>query len=264
MPPVTVSHRIDSPRWTAPALRIVVLSDVHVVAPWTSLQALAKVVDRINGLGPDLVLLPGDFLADPKLPGRRAAAPEIAAVLEKLRAPLGVHATLGNHDWKDCHLARQTKGARNSMAEALHASAISYYENSAQAIGPFWLAGVDSTQGFGTTWAPKPRHDLGTALGQVPPGADVILMAHEPDLWVEERPEVALTVSGHTHGGQIALGGWRPLAPSRHGSTYAHGLHWDKDRALIVSGGLGYTGVPLRIGAPPEITVIDLRGRSKG
>ena len=256
--PVTVNHRITTPRWTAGALRVVVLSDLHVVAPWTSLRAVARVVDRINGLAPDLVLLPGDFLADPKLIGRRASASNIVTVLEQLQAPLGVHATLGNHDWKDCKLARDTQGARNSMAEAFHASSIALYENNARAVGPIWLAGVDSTQGFGSTRAPQPRHDLAAALATVPPGADVILMAHEPDLWVEERPDVALTVSGHTHGGQIALGGWRPLTPSRHGATYAHGVHRDGDRALVVSGGLGYTGIPVRLGAPPEITVIEI------
>ena len=256
--PITVNHKVATPRWSAGALRAVVLSDLHVVDPWTSLRALARVVDRINGVAPDLVLLPGDFLADPKLIGRRASAREIATVLERLQAPLGVHATLGNHDWKDCKLARATKGARNSVAEAFHASSIALYDNSARAVGPIWLAGVDSAQGFGSTGRPQPRHDLTAALAPVPPGADAILMAHEPDLWVEERPGVALTVSGHTHGGQITLGGWRPLTPSRHGATYAHGLHWDGDRALVVSGGLGYTGLPVRLGVPPEITVIDL------
>lgn len=256
--PVTLTHDVKSPRWRGPSARAVVLSDLHVISPWTSLTALARVVDRINAMTPDIILLPGDFLAEPKLPGRRATAAEITAQLELLRAPLGTHATLGNHDWKDCKLARQTQGARNSMADALEASTITLHMNSALDLGPFWIAGVDSSQSFGTTHAPQPRHDLKAALSDVPENADVILMAHEPDIWVEDRPDVALTVSGHTHGGQINLGNWRPLTPSRHGARYAHGLHWDGDRALVVSAGLGYTALPLRIGAPPEITVITL------
>lgn len=256
--PITITHDIQSRRWRGSSLRAVVLSDLHIAAPWTSLQALARTVDRINGMRPDIILLPGDFLAEPKLLGRRARASEIATVLTGLKAPLGVHASLGNHDWKDCHLAWQTDGARNSIVEALEASPISLHINSAVSVGAFWVAGIDSIQSFGNAKNPKPRHDLAAALAGIPQDADVILMAHEPDLWVDERPDVALTVSGHTHAGQITLGNWRPLTPSRYGGRYAHGLFWDEDRALVVSGGLGYTALPIRIGAPSEITLITL------
>ena len=258
--PVTITHRLRSSKWRAAPLGAAVLSDLHVVAPWTSLRFIASVVERVNALRPDIILLPGDFLADRNMMGNRAAAEDIVQVLSALQAQLGVHASLGNHDWKDCDLARSTNARRNSMAEAFARSPVHLYENDAADLGPFWIAGVDSSQGFGSTRFPKPRHDLGAALGSIPVAADVILLSHEPDVWVTERPDVALTVSGHTHGGQLTVGNWRPLTPSRYGATYAHGAFWDDGRALVVSGGLGYTAVPIRLGVPPEITMIELSG----
>ena len=256
--PRTIRHQIDARRWRGPALRLVVLSDLHIVYPWTSLAALADVVSRVNLLEPDIILIPGDFLADPNLIGQRASAAEIVTVLEYLEAPLGTHATLGNHDWADCALAIRTQGARNSVAEAVENSRLQLYTNTARNIGPFWLAGTDSMIGMGSTRRPDPKHDLKAALTDVPDGVNLILMAHEPDLWAEVPDSVHLTVSGHTHAGQITLGNWRPLTPSRYGQRFAHGLISEGDRHLVVSGGLGYTGIPIRIGAPPEITVIEL------
>ena len=69
---------------------------------------------------------------------------------------------------------------------------------------------------------------------------------------------VALTVSGHTHGGQLNILGWRPIVPSRFGQRYAYGHKIEENRNLIVSGGLGASVVPMRIGAPPELVTINL------
>lgn len=259
--PVTVTHQVATPRWRAHSLRIAVLSDLHVVAPWTSLDYVADTVTEINALAPDLILLPGDFLAEPKLIGRRATATEIVRVLSDLKARYGVHATLGNHDWKDCRLAVSTAGKRNSVAEAFEDSPINFCHNTARDLGPFWIAGVDSLQTLTKVRPTTTADDLRAAFAPIPADANVIFMAHEPDIWAMEAPEAALTVSGHTHGGQITFGNWRPLTPSRFGATYAHGLHWSNDRAMVVSGGLGYTAVPIRIGVPPEITLVELSGR---
>lgn len=254
----TCTHDIRSPRWHGDPVTVVVISDLHVIHPWHTLGALARTVETVNTLRPDIILIPGDFLAEGKLLGCPAKPAEITAALAHLKAPLGVHATLGNHDWKDCPLARATGNTRNSMAEALAQSPITLHMNAAVDLGPFWLAGVDSHVSAGTSRRPIPRDDLPAALAEVPRGADTILMAHEPDLWVQQQPDVALTVSGHSHGGQIVLGNWRPLTPSKFAGRYAHGVFWQDDRALVVSGGLGYSGVPLRLGVPPEITMIKI------
>ncbi len=100
--------------------------------------------------------------------------------------------------------------------------------------------------------------DLTEALTKVADDAPVILLAHEPDIFPSVPGRVALTLSGHTHGGQINFFGWRPNVPSHYGARYAYGHKIENDRHLVVSAGLGCSIAPVRIGCPPEIVVIDL------
>ena len=72
------------------------------------------------------------------------------------------------------------------------------------------------------------------------------------------RSRVSLTMSGHTHGGQIRIMGWSPVIPSRYGNRFAYGHIQENDRDLLVTGGLGVSRIPVRIGVPPEIMVVDL------
>jgi hypothetical protein len=95
-------------------------------------------------------------------------------------------------------------------------------------------------------------------LAQVSDDAPVVLLAHEPDIFAKGNARVALQLSGHTHGGQIRFGPWAPVVPSRFGSRFAYGHVIEEDRHLVVSGGLGCSGIPIRFGVPPEITVVDL------
>ena len=88
--------------------------------------------------------------------------------------------------------------------------------------------------------------------------APVILMAHEPDIFPDVPDRVCLTLSGHTHGGQVRLFGWSPVVPSRYGNRYAYGAIQEGGRHLVVSGGIGCSIAPIRFGMPPEITVVDL------
>jgi predicted MPP superfamily phosphohydrolase len=93
----------------------------------------------------------------------------------------------------------------------------------------------------------------------------VILLAHEPDIFPEVPERVSLTLCGHTHGGQVALPFiGRPVVPSRYGDRYAYGHIVEDGRHLIVSGGLGCSGIPVRFGVPPEIVVIDIGELSHG
>jgi predicted MPP superfamily phosphohydrolase len=88
----------------------------------------------------------------------------------------------------------------------------------------------------------------------------VILLAHEPDIFVKVPARVSLTLSGHTHGGQIRLLGYSPVLPSRYGQRFAYGHVVEDGRHLIISGGLGVSGVGVRFGVPPEIVLIELGG----
>ncbi|NOB92560.1 metallophosphoesterase [Roseobacter sp. HKCCD5914] len=264
--PILTRHNVETSRWTGPPLRIALISDLHICWPWVTPDALARVVAGVNALEPDLILLPGDFLIGRKLPSLPTDAETIAQTLAALAAPLGVFASLGNHDWKDCRQARRNDYAHGSVTPALEAAGIPVLSNQAVQIRSrseaFWLVGFDSQQGHGSTHRPHPRHDPDRAFDAVPEGASVVLMAHEPDYFMEDDPRVALQVSGHTHAGQMNLFGWRPLTPSRYGGRLAYGAHARGDGRLIVSAGLGYSGAPLRIGAPPEVTLVYLSGQT--
>lgn len=86
----------------------------------------------------------------------------------------------------------------------------------------------------------------------------MILLAHEPDIFPDVPSRVALTISGHTHGGQVRLFGYSPVVPSRFGNRYAYGHVVEGGRNLVVSGGLGVAILPVRFGMRPEIVQIDL------
>jgi predicted MPP superfamily phosphohydrolase len=261
--PRLVHHRISERHWRLPELRIAVLADLHICRPWTPLSALRRIVAATNALKADLILLPGDFIVDNKLPAQSVPAQAIVTELKGLSAPLGVAAVLGNHDWWDCRLSRTTRFARNSVAEALLDSPIALLSNRSIRIAhgddAFWLAGIDSQQARKHLHKPG-FHDVDAAFAEVPEGAPAILMAHEPDYFAQGDRRALLQISGHTHGGQANLAGWRPVVPSAHGARYAWGHIREGDRHLIVSGGIGYSGVPLRILQPPEITLVTLSG----
>jgi predicted MPP superfamily phosphohydrolase len=88
--------------------------------------------------------------------------------------------------------------------------------------------------------------------------APVLLLAHEPDVFPEVPARIALTLSGHTHGGQVRLFGYAPVVPSRYGNRYVYGHVVEEGRHLVVSGGLGCSTVPVRLGMPPEIVLVDV------
>ena len=127
--------------------------------------------------------------------------------------------------------------------------------------GAFWLAGLDSQtafQAFGERRNWVGASDLPGTLAQLTDDAPAILLAHEPDIFVKVPERIALTLSGHTHGGQVRFGPWAPVVPSQYGARFAYGWVRESGRDLVVSGGLGCSGLPIRFGVPPEITVVDL------
>jgi uncharacterized protein len=201
---------------------------------------------------------------------RHIPAEEWAPVLAGLKAPLGVHAILGNHDyWADRTVQREGQGITGSR-RALEAAGIPVYENDVvrltKAGRPFWLAGLGDQLAYlpARRFRPVPRigiDDLGATLAKVSDDAPVILLAHEPDVAMRVPRRVALQLSGHTHGGQVRLFGWSPVVPSRYGSLLAYG-HARVNCDVIVSGGLGCSIMPFRLGVPPEIVLVTLGGRT--
>ncbi len=270
-------YGISPPGWPRGLdLRLAVIADIHACDPWMSLARIRQIVARTNALAPDAVLLLGDYVVGHRMGRLSTAIPrkDWAAVLAELNAPLGVHAVLGNHDWWEDETLQSTRKGVPPARRALEAAGIPVYENDVvrleKAGWPFWLAGL------GDQWAywPKPRdydafvkggktgytgvHDLKAMLAKIADEAPVVVMAHEPDIFPEVPARVALTVSGHTHGGQIRLAGFAPVVPSKYGRRYVYGHIVEDGRNLLVSGGLGCSGLPVRFGSPPEIVLVRL------
>lgn len=237
-------------------LKAAVLTDLHVGSPYMTPEKLRRVVERTNGERPDVVLLLGDFVIGGKreeggtgggvLGGTFVEPEPIAAELKNLRAPLGVFAVLGNHDW-------WYDGAR--ITRALEGAGLVVLENRAVRVGRlgggFWLAGVADL------WTRNP--DIGGTLGQVSTDEPVLLFTHNPDIFPDVPPRVSLTLAGHTHGGQVNLpliG--RPVVPSHYGQRYAFGHVVEGGRHLYVGGGVGTSIVPVRFRVPPEILILTL------
>jgi predicted MPP superfamily phosphohydrolase len=102
--------------------------------------------------------------------------------------------------------------------------------------------------------------DLPATLAQITTDEPAILMSHVPDIFPYVPERISLTLSGHTHGGQVRILGYSPVVPSHYGNRYAYGHVVEDDRHLIVSSGLGFSKIPVRFGIPPEIMLIELGG----
>ena len=211
-------------------------------APHVGEDRLERLVDAVNARRPDLVLLLGDYI-DPEVRFGSAVAPRaVASRLAALRAPRGVVAVLGNHDWHN---------DGPGMRAALRAAGIPVLENEARDAGGVWVAGLEDSR----YRAP----DAARALRDVPAGAPVIVLSHDPDLFPTVPERVALTVSGHLHGGQVGVPVIRrPFIPSRFGERYAAGHVVEGGRHLYVTTGFGTTGWPVRLFTPPEAVVLRL------
>jgi uncharacterized protein len=225
---------------------VVALSDIHAGAPHMGLEQVRRIVALANAQRPDLIVLLGDYVIQGVVGGRFVPPEVTAAVLGGLRARDGVVSVLGNHDgWLDAprvHRALERAGLRPLVNESLRIEDRGH---------PLWIAGLADL------WTGEP--DVSRALASVPPDEPVIVLMHNPDLFPAMPARVNLTLAGHTHGGQVALpliG--RPIVPSRYGQRYAIGVVREQGRVLFVSPGLGTSIIPVRLGVPPEISVLTL------
>jgi uncharacterized protein len=258
-------YRLSPPRWPVGLdLKLAVIADLHACEPWMGRERIRRIVAHANALAPDCVLLLGDYVAGDGM--MRYADPiaekDWARELGRLKAPLGVHAVLGNHDWwADADVQRRRRGTPAAGLALLDAG-IPIYENASVRLAKdgvaFWLAGLADQEAFWTQPMRTGRDDLTGTLRQIPDEAPVVLMAHEPDIFPHVPDRVSVTVAGHTHGGQVRILGYAPIVPSRYGNRYVYGHIVEQSRNLIVSAGLGCSGVAVRFGAPPEIVMLEL------
>jgi predicted MPP superfamily phosphohydrolase len=246
--------------------RIVVASDLHAREDWFPREHVARFVDAVNAIeGADLVTLLGDFVGD-DVSGIDWSAEEYA----RIEAP--VAAVLGNHDhW--CDAAYVQAALEGAGIEVLTNRAIPLRQLVPGAAERAWLAGIDSC------WTRKgstgPGADPDAAFAEVPEGAEVVVLGHEPHL--ATLHEHALHLAGHTHCGQIrtpVLGDWTArFHMPRFSEPYPCWLYEvDRDprselpaarrgsrarRFVYTTAGVGYSTVDTRVFCPPEIVVLD-------
>lgn len=228
-------HVLGDPSPGRDPIRLAVLTDLHLAELTPFHRQLATGVDQAR---PDVILVVGDSIDD------RAGLPALRAFLRLLPpGPLRL-ATLGNWEyWSGVEVA--------ALRRAYAAGGTRLLVNEAFQVG-------DGAAVFGLddSLAGTPR------LQRLPgdAGTELLLLSHCPDLRDRLRPDpsrpVRAMISGHTHGGQVALGRWSPFCPPGSGD-YVSGWYRDPDRIdLFVSRGLGTSVVPVRLGSPPELALV--------
>ncbi|MFE7975303.1 metallophosphoesterase [Streptomyces shenzhenensis] len=224
---------------SAHGFRIAVVSDIHL-SPVLGRGFAQRVVDAINATQPDLIAVVGD-LVDGSVPDLGPAA----APLAQLSARHGTYFVTGNHEY--------FSGAEQ-WVEEVRRLGLRPLENARTELPGFDLAGVNDVQGESEGQGP----DFGRALGDRDPARACVLLAHQPvQIHEAVRHGVDLQLSGHTHGGQLWPGS---LVAAAANPTVA-GLERYGDTQLYVSRGAGAWGPPTRVGAPSDITVVELASR---
>lgn len=246
--PVVRRSTVALPAWPAgaPSITVALLSDIHIGNAAMDAGRLDRIVDQVNALRPDLVLLAGDFIAGHDDTRAAQAAPQLVAPIARLNPRLGTIAVLGNHDWWT---------GPQDVRRALRRAGVTVLDNQSVRRGPLAIGGVGDRM---------TRHDraVTTVAAMRGLGGAPVVLTHSPDL-VRALPRsgVPLLLAGHTHCGQAVAFG-RALGREPYLRRYRCGIVRDGGRATIVTGGLGASVPPLRIGAPPDLWLLTLRGRN--
>lgn len=252
----TTQRRIRLARLPAQfhGFRIAQLSDIHI-GPFMSAERIRQYAGIANALKPDLIVLTGDFVTwDP------STARAVVEALSGLRARFGVFGCLGNHEaWT---------GTEDSITRLFGQAGVRIlrYERAPIAIGgeTLNLLGVDFETERRMRATPSGERVVHRYLegiqGLVAPEAVNILLSHNPNTFDRAADiGIDLSLAGHTHGGQVALEFVSPqIALSRLMTPYVAGWFGKPGGQLYVNRGIGTIGIPIRVGAPPEITVFEL------
>lgn len=242
---------VSTEKWSGnDDLKIAILTDMHMIWPWMTPGHMRKIIERTNALNPDIILLLGDYVATHPF-GLQLEPLAALEPFKNLSAPCGVYAVLGNHDLHP----------PSNWPEALAQTGIPVLRNQALQLDcadrKFWIAGLDELW-----WA---ETDIGKTMAEITDENPVIMMMHNPDSFPDTPQRVALSVAGHTHAGQVRvpfIGSLAAVVPSKYGNRYVYGHIVEDKKDLVVSAGLGTTGLPIRFLNLPEIALITLKSAS--
>jgi uncharacterized protein len=235
------------PRWSRP-LRIVFLSDLHTGSHTDDVRRLEGIVAEAARLAPDLVLFGGDYVNMQPFGGGRVPPRVIAAILSRLEGQAGRFAVLGNHD--------MYYGA-DEVSEAFRAQGIAVLDD---AVESFCFEGSSVTV-LGLPDGNVERHEPPILLAGLPLREPAIVLAHDPAWFAHVGSSSHLMLAGHTHGGQIRLPVVGALVnASKAPLRWTYGLIEEGGRHLYVTSGIGTSGIPLRVGIPPELVLLAVNG----
>ena len=238
------------PQWSRP-LRIAFLSDFHTGSHSDDVARLNFIIDEAARAAPDLALFGGDYVNMQRFGGGRVPPRTTAAVLSRLKAPLGCFAILGNHDYDYDEYAVAGALQDHGIITLDHDRRFIQFQN-------------HSIQIIGLPDAHVTRAEAYSLLATLSPEQPTIVLAHDPVWFANVPPGPHLTLAGHTHGGQIRLPGIGIVKnASKAPLRWSHGLIEERGQYLFVTSGLGTSGMPIRWGVPPEFAVLDLMGKLK-
>jgi len=225
--------------------RVVFMADIHA-GPLMSRSRMSALVDRVCALEPDMVILGGDYVG-----GRGRGPAHFYSEIKRLRAPLGVFAVLGNHDYWE-----GVEQAKRGLVEAGITLLLNDSAEVCRDDACIRIAGVDDAW-MGTA-------DISAATRAIRFGEFAILVSHSPDYFAEALPTMRgifdLALAGHTHGGQVTVFGLTaPLVPSKYGQRYRGGWLDEAGVPLLVTRGVGNVTLPVRFFNRPEINLIELK-----
>ncbi len=244
---------VESAAWRGPPLRIGLIADTHVGAPHMNAARMQRVVARMNALHPDIVVLLGDYVGGHAPIAARAARQRAdvmagLAAFARLQAPLGAVGVFGNHDWYF---------SGDDVERGFIAAGAPLLENQtiriAREEGAFWVTGLADPVSH------RQPPSYADAMGAIDDDAPIIAISHRPDAFEYTPANVAITLAGHSHCGQVNLPVFgRLFAASAGSARWPCGAYDDRGRKLYVTGGVGVSLVPARFRQPPEIVMLTL------
>jgi predicted MPP superfamily phosphohydrolase len=260
-------YRIEPKSWPAGlTLKIAIIADIHACEPWMPASRVRRIAEIANSMKPDVIALLGDFNGGHRFVTGPVLPEQWAEALDVLEAPLGVHAILGNHDWWHGPLPRMRADGGDSIRRALKHMDANLLENDALRLEkngePFWLVGLgDQLAHRIGRHRYRGADDLDGALGLVTDDAPIVLLAHEPNIFHRVPDRVAVTLCGHTHGGQVNFPVVGPvIANERFGADLVYGHMVSGNRHIVISAGLGTSILPVRFMRPPEVVELVISG----